>query len=128
MTYSYVAENISTIVLDAPIEETFSEKLQYLKDTQDFYMELEDLDPKFNDYLMGDICPIYWESGFGTLCYDFADAAANRGFLGMNGYLLNAIEEAKSAFYYSDRTFEDQKKALQAENVIQSERMFGVHQ
>jgi len=40
---------------------------------------------------------VYWPNALAA-CLDYADGAAGRGYIAMNGYLLASFEEVKSAF------------------------------
>ena len=125
--YQYIQENGHSTIRNQPIQEEWDSLYSDLTTAQDFFLiTLLDNqngigdDPELVQVVRGSLCSsIPLNPGPITgMCKTLAAGVLETGIVGLNSYMLNSLNQIKSSFDASARTFADMAKAANSKDLI----------
>jgi len=123
--YEYITENITTKILENPINDQWEEIYTLQTSANSRLMEGIDKGKPYNDeyefLLTGDLCPVYFAR---RNCYVENSGVASKGIMTIDSYILKLLRGVKDHYDSSNKTVAAQTEALQLKDLISAETVY----
>jgi len=127
--YQYVGNDVGATIKNVPVEKEIGNIIEYLKETQKFYIKYRELDPPLQndlfELIQGNLCNIFTNhmEPYDN-CQTLIKGSITKGLFSINSFVLNTIIEAKDRYEASAKTKVDIQGVFADPDLKEVERAF----